>query len=570
MPEKLIHKNLLKVVLGGYLVGPATSIADPQVLPTVQQYKRLVASQLIPLASHDITRKIADGPLLVSRKIDGEFNVMVVQGDEIFSVNPGGTTRVGLPFVDELKKLLRKAGIKNAMIAGELYVDVNEDRRCRVHDAVSVLRHPSSDEELNRVKFAVFDLIRIDDEKISQPYSQTWKQIETIFGNGSGVHCVETIAVTSPKAVEAQFESWVAKEKAEGIVVRGDSVGNFKIKPLYTLDAVVIGFTESTDERTGMLHDLLLAVRRRDGAYHVLCRVGGGFSEELRRSMLSDLKDMIVGSEYAEVNSDHVAYQMVRPEWVIEISCLDVIAQNTRGRPVNRMTLKWDVADGQYKVIRRLPLVSVISPQFIRIRDDKSADNVDDSRISQVDDIVPVPLSDTDATELSLPKSKLMQREIYVKTLRGEQLVRKFLLWKTNKESEADNYPAYVAYHADYSPTRKTPLTREVRVSNSETQILALWHELKEENIKKGWELFGDKSADVDQIVADAASKKSAKKKVAKKKVAKKKAAKKKAAKKKTSKKKPAQSKTSKKKKAAKKKTATKKSTRKKKKKSDK
>ena len=163
-----------------------------------------------------------------------------------------------------------------------------------------------------------------------------------------------------------------------------------------------------------------------------------------------------------------------------------------------------------------------------------------------------------------------MQREIYVKTLRGEQLVRKFLLWKTNKESEADNYPAYVAYHADYSPTRKTPLTREVRVSNSETQILALWHELKEENIKKGWELFGDKSADVDQIVADAASKKSAKKKVAKKKVAKKKAAKKKAAKKKTSKKKPAQSKTSKKKKAAKKKTATKKSTRKKKKKSDK
>ena len=33
--------------------------------------------------------------------------------------------------------------------------------------------------------------------------------------------------------------------------------------------------------------------------------------------MLCDLKDKIVDSEYAEVNSDHVAYQMVRPDYVV-------------------------------------------------------------------------------------------------------------------------------------------------------------------------------------------------------------------------------------------------------------
>ena len=564
MPDKMIHKNLLKVVFGSYQSGPATAIADPKILPDVQQYKRLVASQLIPLASHDINRKIPDGPLLVSRKIDGEFNAIVIQDGEVFSVNPGGTVRMGLPFVDELRKQIKAAGINNAMLAGELYVETNDNRRCRVHDAVSVLRHPSSQEELQRVRFAVFDLISINDEKVSQAYSHTWEQINKYFGKGTGIHPVETVGVNSTKEVNAQFENWVEGQGAEGIVVRGDTVGNFKIKPLYSLDAVVIGFTESTDDRTGMMHDLLLAVRRRDGAYHVLCRVGGGFSEDLRRSMLSDLKDMIVGSEYAEVNSDHVAYQMVRPELVIEISCLDLVAQNTRGRPVNRMTLKWDNAENQYKVIRRLPLVSVISPQFIRVREDKSADNVADSRIQQVDDIVPVPLADADTTELSLPKSQIMQREVYVKTLRGEQLVRKFLLWKTNKESESENYPAFVAYHADYSPSRKVPLTREVRVSNSETQILALWHQLKEENIKAGWELHGDKSADVDKIVVTSQSNSETEKESTKKKVnpktTKKNSTAKKPVTKTTAKEKTAKKKTSKaKKKSAKKKSAKKK-----------
>ena len=140
-----------------------------------------------------------------------------------------------------------------------------------------------------------------------------------------------------------------------------------------------------------------------------------------------------------------------------------------------------------------------------------------------------------------------------------KKLVRKFLLWKTNKENETDNYPAFVAYHADFSPSRKVPLTREVRVSNSETQILALWHELKEENIKKGWELFADAATDVDMIVqSDSDSNNDAKpvvKKQAKKTT-------KNSAKKKTAKSSVAESK----KKTATRKSANKKSTRKKKK----
>src|SRR6185295_16678928 len=121
-----------------------------------------------------------------------------------------------------------------------------------------------------------------------------------------------------------------------------------------------------------------------DGTLQVLGRVGGGFSEDERRAMLSDLKDMVVESEYAEVNSDHVAYQMVQPDRVVEISCLDMISETTRGGPVNRMVLDYrENGSRQYHVVRRLPLAAVISPQFIRRREDKKV-RVNDVRIGQV------------------------------------------------------------------------------------------------------------------------------------------------------------------------------------------
>src|SRR5262249_1815843 len=142
---------------------------------------------------------------------------------------------------------------------------------------------------------------------------------------------VEAVELNDPRKVEEQFAEWVRKG-AEGAVVRSDAAGMFKIKPRHTLDAVVIGFTEGVDDRQGLLHDLLLALMRPEGTFQILGRVGGGFSEPDRRHFLSDLKDRVVGSDYAEVN-DQVAYQMVRPEWVVEISVLDLITNTTRGAP---------------------------------------------------------------------------------------------------------------------------------------------------------------------------------------------------------------------------------------------
>ncbi len=483
--NSLVEKHGIQIRLGEYATANATMLQDPGILSRVQEYRRAAGARIYPLDRRDIHRKIPQAEYHVSRKVDGEFTVFYFDRDNAFSINPGGTIRMGLPWQVEANQLLQQAGVTQAMIAGELHVHV-PDRRCRVHDVIQVVRQPAQEDDLRRIAFAAFDVVELAGEPDQRPFLERWDWLETTLASGKLTQPVTWQAAESAQQIEELYQQWVESEGGEGLVVRSDTAGTFKIKPRHTLDAAVIGFTESTADRSGMMHDLLLAIVRKDGALHVLCRVGGGFSDEQRRGMLSDLKDMVVSSEYAEVNSDHVAYQMVRPEWVVEISCLDLISQTTRGAPVNRMALRWNAGDMRYEVIRRLPLVSVISPQFLRLRDDKGV-NPQDVRIDQIARLVEVPMVERDATEMSLPGSQVMRREVYTKVLKGQTMVRKFLLWKTNKEVDAEEFPAYVLHYTDYSPNRKVPLAREVRVSNSESQIEGLWVAFKDQYIKQGW-----------------------------------------------------------------------------------
>jgi hypothetical protein len=484
----LLERSRVEIKLGSYGVASATALADPSMLPRVQEYRRQAGSRTMPLDRDDIATKIPAANYHVSRKVDGEFTVLVFRDGQVFTLNPGGTVRVGLPWEDEAARLLSNSGVREAMVAGELYV-TRDDRRSRVHDVTTLARQPQSAADVERLQFAVFDILSLDGAAPAGSFAETWKNIQRLFGKGQRIHPVEAKQVSDSAGIEKLFAQWVEGEGAEGLVVRSDTAGMFKIKPRHSLDAVVIGFTESIQERQGMLHDMLLAVMRQDGTLQVLSRVGGGLSEDERRAMLSDLKDMVVESEYAEVNSDHVAYQMVQPDWVVEISCLDMISETTRGGPVNRMVLDYrSNGSKQYHVVRRLPLAAVISPQFVRRREDKKVRR-EDIRIEQVSEVVEVTLADRDARQMTLPKSELLRREVYTKQLKGETMIRKFVLWKTNKEQQGDEYPAYVLHFTDFSPNRQTPLSRDVRVSSSLEQMRFLWEELKTENIKKGWDL---------------------------------------------------------------------------------
>ena len=83
-------------------------------------------------------------------------------------------------------------------------------------------------------------------------------------------------------------------------------------------------------------------------------------------------------------------------------------------------------------------------------------------------------------------ESKVISREVYVKESKGTNMVRKFVIWKTNKEATGE-YPAYVYHYTDFSPGRKEMLKKEIKVSNSKKQIEEIFAAELAENVKKGW-----------------------------------------------------------------------------------
>jgi len=134
----------------------------------------------------------------------------------------------------------------------------------------------------------------------------------------------------------------------------------------------------------------------------------------------------------------------------------------------------------------RLPLVSVISPQYIGLRDDKEA-VVDDVNISQVNDLVKVPEVEKSAHLEKAKPSEILERQVYTKTMKGNKMVRKLLLWKTNKEEQPD-FPAFVVYLTDFSPNRQNPLERDIKIASTEKDARKLYEAMSAKNFISGWE----------------------------------------------------------------------------------
>ncbi len=493
--KSLLNKDKLTQLLGDYHVGKASEcITDPDILRQVRMRRRQLGRMMMALDRDKAKYRIPAGDYFISRKIDGEFTCLVYRGDkkggEAFTVNPGGTVRMGAEFHKRAAKHLHKAGIKSALIGGELYVNRPDGKRPWVHDVVRVARKPEDQAAVDSLGFGIFNIYDLDGVDLSMHYADAIQKVQQIFGKDGLVHSVETV-VGDEKEIFKKFAEWVDGEGAEGVVVRSDTAGVFKIKPRHTLDLAVVGFTEGIDDRSGMLHSMLLAVIRNDGSFQIVSRVGGGFSDDQRIEILKRLNPQVAESEYAEVNSDRVAYQMIKPGMVVEISCLDIISRTSHGSTIDRMIIEWDEHKKHWEGIRRLPLCSIISPQFLRIRDDKTA-NADDVKMSQLSDITEIPYLERVADDLILPLSTVMERIVATKVLKEATMVRKLLLWKTNKEEASRDYPAYVLHLTNYSPNRKEPLQHEIRVSSSEKQIRMLLENWKEKYIVGGWKVLGE------------------------------------------------------------------------------
>ncbi len=463
---------------------PGGSVTDPELAGAIRRYKRGIASRYTALVPDEIDAKLPPGPYLVSPKIDGEQWCLVFEDGEVFLANPAGRVLSGdLPLLAEARTMIgRTEGI--TVIAGELFA-ARKDGRSRHGDLANAL---SGDEKapVDRVGFMAFDLVWGGDAQTKMPltsYRERFEVVQRVLEGGKRLRAVKTETREGKAEVAELFDTWAAGGKAEGLVVRAPSQHTFKVKPSVTLDAAVIGYTQRAEDPE-QLSSLLFALIRPDGHFQIIGHCGSLGSEDHRRTMSKQFAGLDCASNYSEANSRGALFQPVRPERVVEIKISDVQADTSGGDPVTRMVLAYE--DGVWTARQRMHGVSILHPRLVRMRDDKQAVE-GDIPVRQVFERVLVGDADTAPTTEDLPKSEVLRREVFTKATKGKTAVRKLLVWRTNKHEADPTYPAYVVHFTDYSPSRKEPLKRTVRLAPDADTATAIAEDMLKSEIKKGW-----------------------------------------------------------------------------------
>lgn len=436
------------------------------------RYKKAVVSKYIAIEKDKILTSITeDEKYLVSTKYDGHYFALCCIDGEPVLINRSGRVYDDLPLLKDAKDLFKSKDIDNIAIPGEVYF--NAEGRVRAFHTTKALADKSED-----LRFAAFDIIQSEEDTYKNAI-EVFEELKSIFPKKGVLHHLNGKILESRSEIKELFVQRVEEEGFEGIVVKPSQGFTYKIKPKHTFDAVVVGFAEGDGDREGLVRDLLLAFMREDNTYQIFGHLHHGFSDEQRADLLKELQKEVIESDYIEVARNKVAFQMIKPERVIEFSTIDLISESASSS-IMKTCLKYE--DGKLLVDSIMPSISCAVPQFIRFRDDKKA-VFEDTRFSQVDDFIEVP---KESAAKERKESTLIKREVFVKESKGKKMVRKFLLWKTNKE-ESNEFPSYVFFFTDYSPNRKELLKKSIVVSSSEEQIEAAYQASIKDNVKKGW-----------------------------------------------------------------------------------
>ena len=438
-------------------------------------YKKQTASRYLPINNTEMKSKIMESEeYAVSTKYDGHLYLLHFDGKAAKLYNAGKRCIEDAPLLIEAQNTL-KGKCESVVFAGELYVDKGGERS-RSFDLAACL-----DDGLDKLSFVAFDLLQLNGEEVAGTIKEVHQQLKSLLTGGKVVHAIEHTFVSSRNDIETRYKEIVLEKGQEGIIVKSDHAPTYKIKPLITLDAIVLGYAEGEGSQEGMLREVLVGLCTDTNEFLNISRVGNGFSDAERKDLLTYFEAKKMDSNYLEVAGTNVAFTMVKPDEVIEFTCLDIISENSKGT-IKKMVL--NVENGIYVPKFKSPSVSVIAPVFVKFRKDKKA-NIVDAGKSQVNKIIS--LTEAQNQSVELDKSTVLHREVYVKQSKGNKMVRKFVVWKTNKENSGD-FPAYVYHYTDFSPTRKDMLKKEVKVSSSKVQIEALLKTEISDNIKKGWE----------------------------------------------------------------------------------
>ncbi len=481
--------------LGRGQQSPAGSLLDGELVAMLRGYKRGVAGRYRALVKDELLTSLPPGPLHVSPKVDGELWFLVYDGGAAFLASPTGRVVSGdLPVLDEARAAASRAHSRT-VVAGELFA-ARTSGRPRVGDLANAMGGEAQ-AAVERMAFVAFDSLHggaADGPERTPVYADRHASLSRLFDGGKRLRAVKTEVVRGGEAVAGLFDAWVEGGKGEGLVIRGSDELVYKAKPTISIDAAIVGYTESSDgpDRVGSLLLGLVRDEGQPGDARQIQLIGscGNMPTEQRLAFMPVLEAMHADANYRHANNRGALYRFVRPEIVVEIKVTDIQSEDSSGDPIERMILEF--TDGAWRSVREFPGASILHPVFVRVRDDKQVNAVD-VRVSQVQERCLVVGIDRHADPIVLAASEVIRREVYTKLTKGELAVRKLVVWRTHKDEVVPGlgYPAFVVQFTDFSAGRKDPLQRDVKLAASVGEATRIADEMIADGVKKGWDRRG-------------------------------------------------------------------------------
>jgi DNA ligase-1 len=274
----------------------------------------------------DVTAALeATGPASVEWKLDGA---------RIQAHRHDGQVRVFTRNLNEITERLGSvARLVAALPGGDLVLDGealgvdDEGAPRRFQDTMGDFGSDAAAGRGHGLSAYFFDVLHAGGPVVDEPLSVRRELLASIVPGGARLPSI----VTADAGEAAAFLDGAVDAGHEGVVVKaldspydaGRRGGAWrKIKPVHTLDLVVLAAEWGHGRRTGWLSNLHLGARGDDGAFVMVGKTFKGMTDELLRWQTSRLQELAIGEE-----GGYVVH--VRPELVVEVA-LDGVQASTR------------------------------------------------------------------------------------------------------------------------------------------------------------------------------------------------------------------------------------------------
>jgi DNA ligase-1 len=280
---------------------------------------------MLAATSEDVAQAIeATGPASVEWKLDGA-RIQVHRLDDdvrVYTRNLNDVTD-RLPAVVDAVRLFPAHTL---VLDGEAIGVADDERPDRFQDTMSRFGRQNVDEHGIPLSAFFFDCLRIDgDDLLDAPLEQRLDVLAPL----AGPRTIPSVRTDDPAAAAACLEASLAAGH-EGVMVKslaspyeaGRRGGAWrKVKPVKTLDLVVLAVEWGSGRRRGWLSNLHLGARGPDGTFVMVGKTFKGLTDQLLAWQTERFLELKLSDD------GHVVH--VRPELVVEIA-LDGVQASRR------------------------------------------------------------------------------------------------------------------------------------------------------------------------------------------------------------------------------------------------